>query len=143
MMVGMEKELDIAKELAVRAGSILMGYYQRGITVDWKAPGDPVTAADREASDLLVSNLAREFPEHAILSEEAPDEAGQAEPDEVAQGQPEPERPPEAFVAAEDQERGELGLDRGQRLGDRTGELRGGLLGLGTSLVGHLIDARK
>src|SRR5438874_5803075 len=74
MMVGMEKELDVAKELAVRAGSILMGYYQRGITVDWKAPGDPVTAADREASDLLVSNLAREFPEHAILSEEAPDD---------------------------------------------------------------------
>src|SRR5262245_18646238 len=69
----MEKELAIAKKLALDAGSILMTYYQRTLTVDWKAPGDPVTAADREASDLIVKNLARHFPSHAILSEEAPD----------------------------------------------------------------------
>ena len=69
----MEKELAVAKKLALDAGSILMGYYQRTFTVDWKAPGDPVTAADREASDLIVTKLASEFPNHAILSEEAPD----------------------------------------------------------------------
>jgi 3'(2'), 5'-bisphosphate nucleotidase len=67
------KELDVAKKLAVSAGGILMDYYQRAVTVDWKAPGDPVTAADREASNLIVTDLAREFPEHAILSEEMPD----------------------------------------------------------------------
>ena len=73
-MVAMEKELDVARQLAVRAGSILMDYYQQAVTVDWKAPGDPVTAADREASELIVTKLAREFPQHAVLSEEEPDD---------------------------------------------------------------------
>src|SRR5262249_31317394 len=42
--------------------------------VDWKSPGDPVTIADREANELIVRKLAQEFPKHAILSEEAPDD---------------------------------------------------------------------
>jgi 3'(2'), 5'-bisphosphate nucleotidase len=69
----MEKELAIAKKLAVEAGAILMEYYRQSFVVDWKAPGDPVTAADRRASELIVTNLSREFPSHAILSEEEPD----------------------------------------------------------------------
>src|SRR5262245_7982180 len=69
----MEKQLEIAKRLARDAGAILMKFYVPGVAVDWKAPGDPVTAADREASALIVSNLAREFPNDAILSEEEPD----------------------------------------------------------------------
>jgi len=69
----MQKELAVAKQLALDAGAILMDYYVRSIAIDWKKPGDPVTAADRDASELIVSNLAREFPDHAILSEEAPD----------------------------------------------------------------------
>jgi 3'(2'), 5'-bisphosphate nucleotidase len=69
----MEKELAIAKKLALEAGSVLMEFYQQNYAVDWKAPGDPVTAADRKASQLIVTNLAREFPKHAILSEEEPD----------------------------------------------------------------------
>jgi 3'(2'), 5'-bisphosphate nucleotidase len=70
----MEQELEVAKVLAVRAGSVLMTYYQRSIQVDWKGPGDPVTAADREANDLIVTNLGREYPTHAVLSEEEPDD---------------------------------------------------------------------
>jgi 3'(2'), 5'-bisphosphate nucleotidase len=69
----MEKELEIAKRLALEAGSILLHHYQRSFAIDWKSPGDPVTAADREASALIVSSLAREFPDYAILSEEEPD----------------------------------------------------------------------
>ena len=42
--------------------------------MDWKAPGDPVTAADRSASEYIVGNLKRAFPEHAVLSEEAVDD---------------------------------------------------------------------
>ncbi len=70
----MEKELAVARELAVGAGAILMKYYQQSIQVDWKAPGDPVTAADREASEFIVSNLKREFPEHGVLCEEECDD---------------------------------------------------------------------
>jgi 3'(2'), 5'-bisphosphate nucleotidase len=79
----MEKELAIAKRLALEAGSLLMNYYQRSFAIDWKAPGDPVTAADREASQLVVTNLAREFPKHAILSEEEPDNLNRLEESHV------------------------------------------------------------
>jgi 3'(2'), 5'-bisphosphate nucleotidase len=78
-----EKELTIAKKLALEAGSKLMGYYQQSFTVDWKAPGDPVTAADREANEWIVSHLAREFPKHAILSEEEPDDLGRLDESHV------------------------------------------------------------
>ena len=72
--MSMDKELEIAKKLALGAGSILIDHYKHGISVDWKAPGDPVTAADREASEFIVGNLKREFPEHAVLCEEEPDD---------------------------------------------------------------------
>jgi 3'(2'), 5'-bisphosphate nucleotidase len=74
MMVIMEKELETAKKLAVAAGSILMEYYEQALPVDWKAPGDPVTAADRAANEFIVAALAREFPSHGILSEEGTDD---------------------------------------------------------------------
>jgi 3'(2'), 5'-bisphosphate nucleotidase len=79
----MEKELAIAKEAALEAGAILLQHYRRSFTIDWKAPGDPVTAADREASRLIVTRLAREFPEHAILSEEEPDNSKRLEESHV------------------------------------------------------------
>src|SRR5947207_13764300 len=74
MFVVMEKELSIAKQLAVAAGRILMDYYEQAVLVDWKAPGDPVTAADRAANEFIVTSLAREFPSHGILSEEEADD---------------------------------------------------------------------
>src|SRR5437773_2973872 len=70
----MEQELEIAKKLAQGAGGILMKYYKHAVSIDWKAPGDPVTVADREASEFIVSNLKREFPQHAVLSEEEADD---------------------------------------------------------------------
>jgi 3'(2'), 5'-bisphosphate nucleotidase len=74
MMVAMDKELEVAKKLAIDAGAILMAYYQQAISIDWKAPGDPVTAADRDASEFIVGGLRREFPSHGILSEEEADD---------------------------------------------------------------------
>jgi 3'(2'), 5'-bisphosphate nucleotidase len=70
----MQKELEVAKNLGLEAGAILMDYYRQGTAVDWKAPGDPVTAADRDSSQLIVDGLRREFPDHAILCEEEPDD---------------------------------------------------------------------
>src|SRR5262245_2141551 len=66
----MEKELAAAKKLALHAGSVLMVHYRQSYTIDWKAPGDPVTVADREASQFIVTSLAQEFPGDAVLSEE-------------------------------------------------------------------------
>ena len=45
-MVPMQKELEVARKLALAAGAILMDYFEKSVSIDWKAPGDPVTAAD-------------------------------------------------------------------------------------------------
>ena len=79
----MDKQLETAKRLAREAGAILMNYYPQSLEIDWKAPGDPVTAADREANDLIVRGLAREFPDDAILSEEEPDNLSRLEESHV------------------------------------------------------------
>jgi 3'(2'), 5'-bisphosphate nucleotidase len=68
----MEKELETAKELAFRAGNVLLEHYAGKPDVQWKGQNDPVTAADRAVSELLVGELKRLFPEDGILSEEAP-----------------------------------------------------------------------
>ena len=70
----MESELEQAKALALGAGEILLKYYLGDGAVHWKAPGDPVTEADRSANEYIVGNLKRAFPKHAVLSEEAPDD---------------------------------------------------------------------
>ncbi|HLH32915.1 MAG TPA: 3'(2'),5'-bisphosphate nucleotidase CysQ [Terriglobia bacterium] len=74
MIVTMDEQLKVAKKLAVAAGGILMDYYAKSVSVDWKAPGDPVTAADRDANEFIVANLRQEFPEHGVLSEEEEDD---------------------------------------------------------------------
>jgi 3'(2'), 5'-bisphosphate nucleotidase len=70
----MQQQLNEIKRIAREAGAILLSYYSNLPTVEWKAPGDPVTAADRSASALIVRNLKRLFPGDAILCEEEPDD---------------------------------------------------------------------
>ena len=71
----MSDELEEIKRIARDAGAILLRHYHEPSAVHWKSPGDPVTAADREASDHIISELRRLFPNDGVLSEEAPDEA--------------------------------------------------------------------
>ncbi len=66
-------ELEEVKRIAREAGAILLKHYTRSTSVEWKAPGDPVTVADHEASEYIVRELSRIFPEDGILSEELPD----------------------------------------------------------------------
>ncbi len=74
----MEDERQLAEMLAREAGQLLLSYARQGVTpellgLEEKTPGDPVTAADREAGELIVAGLARAFPGDGILSEEAVD----------------------------------------------------------------------
>lgn len=64
-------ELAFARDLALQAGEVVMGYVDTGVDVDDKR-GEPVTVADRESNDLIVGELARRYPDDAILSEETP-----------------------------------------------------------------------
>ena len=67
--------MDEIKRIARAAGAILLHHYAHPTAVEWKAPGDPVTQADRAASALIVDELRRLFPDDGILSEEIPDDS--------------------------------------------------------------------
>jgi 3'(2'), 5'-bisphosphate nucleotidase len=69
----MREDLEAAKQLAVRAGAILLQHYIQP-KVRWKGPGNPVTEADRLASAFLIKELKGLFPKDGFLSEEEPDD---------------------------------------------------------------------
>ena len=70
-----------AVELARGAGEILAGYFGRHIEVEFKddKQRDPVTAADKTTQTYLAAEIARRFPAHGVLGEEATEEEQQSE----------------------------------------------------------------
>lgn len=72
-----EREIEIATELGRAAGAILLRHYHSPFLVEQKVNAlqemEEVTAADREANDLIVRRLAAEFPGDGILAEESAD----------------------------------------------------------------------
>ena len=48
---------DAAVTAAHRAGRHALSYFDRGVTVEWKADKSPVTLADREAAEHLRASL--------------------------------------------------------------------------------------
>jgi 3'(2'), 5'-bisphosphate nucleotidase len=71
-------ELEAAIELARKAGEAILKHYSSDIISESKVGVDnhsePVTAADRESSRIIVEGLAEIFPADAVLSEEETDE---------------------------------------------------------------------
>ena len=60
-------------ELAWRAGAVLLEHFQTPLHVEYKgrrAGSAPVTEADRRVEALLQEELARRFPDHAVVGEE-------------------------------------------------------------------------
>ena len=72
-----QREIDAAVRLGRAAGAILLRHYNSPFLVEHKVNAlqemEEVTAADREANDLIVSELAAEFPDDGILAEESAD----------------------------------------------------------------------
>ena len=62
-----------AVELARGAGAILADHFGRHIAVEFKdrQQRDPVTEADKAAQAFLAGQIARRFPAHGVLGEEA------------------------------------------------------------------------
>ena len=75
-------ELELAKKLARKAGEVILDHYAREIVAEKKLGVDnfyePVTAADKEASRLIVEGIERAYPRDGILSEEEADAAEHA-----------------------------------------------------------------
>jgi len=83
----LKHELAVATELARAAGAILLQHYHSPFLVEQKVNAlkelEEVTAADREANDLIVRRLAAEFPDDGILAEESADTERRLEKDRV------------------------------------------------------------
>ena len=67
-------ERAVAEQLARQAAEILLHHRWAGFQTEHKTSADdPVTIADREASELIVAGLRAAFPADGILSEELTD----------------------------------------------------------------------
>ena len=71
-----QKELEISKEAAVKAGVAILDIYKNvaDFQIEYKVDNSPLTMADRKANQIIVDILSREFPDYAILSEESKDD---------------------------------------------------------------------
>lgn len=70
------RELTRAVELARQAGAEVVRLRRGELDVELKAGDEPVTIADRRASELIVQGLAATFPADPLISEELPASAG-------------------------------------------------------------------
>jgi len=60
----------VAEGIARQAGSLLRGFYEKGVTAEYKGDVDLVTEADRASEKLVVEKLKAAFPHHGIYGEE-------------------------------------------------------------------------
>jgi len=67
----LERELDVAVELARGAGDILLEIYAKDFKVAYKGTNNPVTEADQRANTYIVDELKRRFPDDGIVAEES------------------------------------------------------------------------
>lgn len=70
----LDERIAPAAELARLTGTVALRYYRSRLTVETKADGSPVTAADREAETAARAWVRSRFPEDGILGEELGEE---------------------------------------------------------------------
>jgi myo-inositol-1(or 4)-monophosphatase len=66
-----EKELDVARQAALNAGSKLKSLFGNQLNVRKKGKIDLVTDADFQAENAILETIRRQFPNDSILSEES------------------------------------------------------------------------
>ena len=62
--------LEAVSDVARIAGDVALRHFRRGVAVEWKTDGSPVTVADREAEQSAREWIGRRYPDHGILGEE-------------------------------------------------------------------------
>jgi histidinol-phosphatase len=62
--------MDAAEEAARVAGTVALRHYRRGVVVETKGDGTPVSVADRQAEEAVRAWLEARFPEDGIVGEE-------------------------------------------------------------------------
>ena len=59
-----------AANIALEAGALIRGYFERGVTAEYKGDVDLVTEADRASEKLIGEKLRQVLPGHGIFGEE-------------------------------------------------------------------------
>lgn len=75
--------IEKVKAIALGAGKILMKYFEGDYEVKTKEDQSPCTIADEEADAFIISELKKNFPEDAILTEESVDDLSRLNKDRV------------------------------------------------------------
>ena len=72
---------EVAAAIVARAGESLLGFYRRGVAVEYKdkRQTDPVTVADRSVERQVRDEIRAAFPAHGFLGEEGATEATTSE----------------------------------------------------------------
>lgn len=69
-MSNYSEHLAFAVTLAEQAGKIIQSNFSSNIDKEWKSDNTPVTKADLEINQLVIDEVAKRFPDHAVLAEE-------------------------------------------------------------------------
>ena len=72
----MEEFLEPALATARKAGALLLHYFERHVRVEYKGEADLVTEADRASEALILGELRKRFPQHAVVAEESGNHPG-------------------------------------------------------------------
>lgn len=64
-------EVERLIEIVSEAATLVLGIYEKPFEVEYKAPLDPVTEADRAANELICSRIEHSFPGSPIVAEES------------------------------------------------------------------------
>lgn len=76
MSADWQSRYELAIDAAKKAGDIAMAYFDKPLSVQWKADESPVTIADQNAEKLLRETILGKFPNDGFLGEEFGDTRG-------------------------------------------------------------------
>lgn len=61
---------DFMIDLAGRAGEIMLANFSLGMKKDWKEDNTPLTVTDTTINKMVIEEVEKNFPDHALLGEE-------------------------------------------------------------------------
>ena len=64
-----QEYLEFAKEIATYAGSVMMEYYDRGITLDYKEDKTVVTLVDKKINSYLIEKVKERYESYSVNGE--------------------------------------------------------------------------
>jgi myo-inositol-1(or 4)-monophosphatase len=70
MTQGTQNTVPAMSEIAREAGVLLMDYFRKHVTIEYKGDADLVTVADRSSEKLIRERIRSQFPTHDVLGEE-------------------------------------------------------------------------